>query len=314
MKRCFLVVWIAMIGSAAMLNAAVEKPLEKISPLGGWKQTAPGRFEIRHEGTHVAHLMAEATVEPKSYYRISWKAEAGKDWKTLEPNAMIQVGKSEYIAWNPSEKSAPRSVCFYSGDGGKLKCSLYLPRKSTGTLAVEQLKLEKLEEKDLHDNLIRNGDFEAENTLPGEWRKSWKQKKTVESIVPEHCFLAGKQSLSLLQEEKSVIAAVNSLPIPILPGKTYTLSFWAKGQENQKFRAAVDLPNQGKPQGHFNTGKAFLLLLGNEWKHFSFSVTFPSDETRFPALRNRMARISFSNESGTPGATLIDQVEFRIAK
>ena len=177
MKRCFLVVWIAMIGSAAMLNAAVEKPLEKISPLGGWKQTAPGRFEIRHEGTHVAHLMAEATVEPKSYYRISWKAEAGKDWKTLEPNAMIQVGKSEYIAWNPSEKSAPRSVCFYSGDGGKLKCSLYLPRKSTGTLAVEQLKLEKLEEKDLHDNLIRNGDFEAENTLPGEWRKSWKQKK-----------------------------------------------------------------------------------------------------------------------------------------
>lgn len=314
MKKCFLVVWIAMIGSAAMLNAAVEKPLEKISPLGGWKQTAPGRFEIRHEGTHVAHLMAEATVEPKSYYRISWKAEAGKDWKTLEPNAMIQVGKSEYIAWNPSEKSAPRSVCFYSGDGGKLKCSLYLPRKSTGTLAVEQLKLEKLEEKDLHDNLIRNGDFEAENTLPGEWRKSWKQKKTVESIVPEHCFLAGKQSLSLLQEEKSVIAAVNSLPIPILPGKTYTLSFWAKGQENQKFRAAVDLPNQGKPQGHFNTGKAFLLLLGNEWKHFSFSVTFPSDETRFPALRNRMARISFSNESGTPGATLIDQVEFRIAK
>ena len=314
MKRCFLVVWIAMIGSAAMLNAAVEKPLEKISPLGGWKQTAPGRFEIRHEGTHVAHLMAEATVEPKSYYRISWKAEAGKDWKTLEPNAMIQVGKSEYIAWNPSEKSAPRSVCFYSGDGGKLKCSLYLPRKSTGTLAVEQLKLEKLEEKDLHDNLIRNGDFEAENTLPGEWRKSWKQKKTVESIVPEHCFLAGKQSLSLLQEEKSVIAAVNSLPIPILPGKTYTLSFWAKGQENQKFRAAVDLPNQGKTQGHFNTGKAFLLLLGNEWKHFSFSVTFPSDETRFPALRNRMARISFSNESGTPGATLIDQVEFRIAK
>ena len=314
MKKCFLVVWIAMIGSAAMLNAAVEKPLEKISPLGGWKQTAPGRFEIRHEGTQVAHLMAEATVEPKSYYRISWKAEAGKDWKTLEPNAMIQVGKSEYIAWNPSEKSAPRSVCFYSGDGGKLKCSLYLPRKSTGTLAVEQLKLEKLEEKDLHDNLIRNGDFEAENTLPGEWRKSWKQKKTVESIVPEHCFLAGKQSLSLLQEEKSVIAAVNSLPIPILPGKTYTLSFWAKGQENQKFRAAVDLPNQGKPQGHFNTGKAFLLLLGNEWKHFSFSVTFPSDETRFPALRNRMARISFSNESGTPGATLIDQVEFRIAK
>ena len=312
MKRCFLVVWIAMIGSAAMLNAAVEKPLEKISPLGGWKQTAPGRFEIRHEGTHVAHLMAEATVEPKSYYRISWKAEAGKDWKTLEPNAMIQVGKSEYIAWNPSEKSAPRSVCFYSGDGGKLKCSLYLPRKSTGTLAVEQLKLEKLEEKDLHDNLIRNGDFEAENTLPGEWRKSWKQKKTVESIVPEHSFLAGKQSLSLLQEEKSVIAAVNSLPIPILPGKTYTLSFWAKGQENQKFRAAVDLPNQGTPQGHFNTGKAF--LLGNEWKHFSFSVTFPSDETRFPALRNRMARISFSNESGTPGATLIDQVEFRIAK
>ena len=312
MKRCFLVVWIAMIGSAAMLNAAVEKPLEKISPLGGWKQTAPGRFEIRHEGTHVAHLMAEATVEPKSYYRISWKAEAGKDWKTLEPNAMIQVGKSKYIAWNPSEKSAPRSVCFYSGDGGKLKCSLYLPRKSTGTLAVEQLKLEKLEEKDLHDNLIRNGDFEAENTLPGEWRKSWKQKKTVESIVPEHSFLAGKQSLSLLQEEKSVIAAVNSLPIPILPGKTYTLSFWAKGQENQKFRAAVDLPNQGKPQGHFNTGKAF--LLGNEWKHFSFSVTFPSDETRFPALRNRMARISFSNESGTPGATLIDQVEFRIAK
>ena len=310
MKRCFLVVWIAMIGSAAMLNAAVEKPLEKISPLGGWKQTAPGRFEIRHEGTHVAHLMAEATVEPKSYYRISWKAEAGKDWKTLEPNAMIQVGKSEYIAWNPSEKSAPRSVCFYSGDGGKLKCSLYLPRKSTGTLAVEQLKLEKLEEKDLHDNLIRNGDFEAENTLPGEWRKSWKQKKTVESIVPEHSFLAGKQSLSLLQEEKSVIAAVNSLPIPILPGKTYTLSFWAKGQENQKFRAAVDLPNQGKPQGHFR--KAF--LLGNEWKHFSFSVTFPSDETRFPALRNRMARISFSNESGTPGATLIDQVEFRIAK
>lgn len=291
------------------LNAATPVEITKLTPLAGWKQTAPDTFEIRHEGKFVAHLMAEAAIRPETYYRICWNSKAGNDYGTLAPHAMIQLKETAYIDWNAGEEKVPRSLCFYSGNSSSVKFSLYLPRNCRGTLLIDHLKLEQMDESDLRTNQFQNHDFESESRLPGEWRKNWKQKTLIESIRKTDDFLAGKQSLSIVQEKGALKASINSLPIPILPDKSYTFSFWAKGEGPQKLQTIIDLPNYGKNWKHFNVRKTF--LLEKNWKRYTLSVLFPDKETEYPALRTRMARITFINENGIPGRIFLDQMDFR---
>ena len=291
------------------LHAAAPVEITGVTPLAGWKQTAPETFEIRHEGKFVAHLMAEAAIRPGTYYRIRWNSKAGKDCKTLNPHAMIQLKETEYIDWNSSEEKAPRTLFFYSGESSTVKFSLYLPRNCRGTLLVDHLTLEQLDDSDLQRNLFQSPDFESESSLPGEWRKSWNQKTRIATIRRTDDFLAGKQSLSLDQANDAPKVSVNTLPLPILPGRSYTFSFWAKGEGPEKLLVVIGLPNYGKKWKHFNVRKTF--LLEKNWKQYKLSVHFPAKETEYPALRKRMARISFLNEDGKPGRIVLDQLDFR---
>lgn len=142
--------------------------------------------------------------------------------------------------------------------------------------------------------------------------RDWKQKEAVSFVVPASGFYAGKRSLALCQKEGAVEAGINSAPLPVLPGKTYRLAFWAKSEGPVKLSAVFDLPNYGKKWKHFQKRKTFLLT--PDWKRYSFEVTLPEDVREWPALEKRTGRISFLLERRKPGRVLLDQLDFRMTE
>lgn len=284
-----------------------------MKPSGGWETVSPGKYEIRYDGERVSHLNGSAPVQPGSYYRLHWIASS-ESADSLAPGVMIRPGDGEtfYSGWNHSSAKAPRSVCFYSGDSDRVAFSLYLPRKGSGTLRVEQVRLERLDDDALRKNLFWNHDFESDDRLPGDWMKDWKQKTPVAFVVPSADFFAGKQSLALCQKEGAADAGINSGPLPVLPGKTYRMTYWAKSEGPVKLSATFDLPNYGKKWKHFQKRNTFLLTA--EWKRYSFKVTLPEDVREFPALERRTGRISFRLEAREPGRVLLDQLDFRMTE
>lgn len=293
--------------SSAVSGASVLKPG------GGWKTVSPGVYEIRYDGKRTAHLSGSAPVRPDSYYRLRWIASS-ENADCLKTGVMIRLNGGEpfYIGWNPAAAKAPRSVSFHSGSSDKVDFSLYLPRTGSGVLRVEQVCLERLSNDDLRKNLFPNHDFESDGRLPGDWMRDWKQKEAVSFVVPASGFYAGKRSLALCQKEGAVEAGINSAPLPVLPGKTYRLAFWAKSEGPVKLSAVFDLPNYGKKWKHFQKRKTFLLT--PDWKRYSFEVTLPEDVREWPALEKRTGRISFLLERRKPGRVLLDQLDFRMTE
>ena len=113
----------------------------------------------------------------------------------------------------------------------------------------------------------------------------------------------GKQMCAALQEK-----GVDVSHVQILPGKTYTLSFWAKAEGPDKMTVVIDMPSYGKKQ---EFQKFYPFALSGEWTKFTCKVTFPSDEAQFSLLARRRARVNIFCDNHNDGRILLDQLEFK---
>ena len=160
----------------------------------------------------------------------------------------------------------------------------------------------------MHGNLLTNGDFESDNLVPGDWRVREEKFTPNMKIVENTGFVNGAKSLELTQKKDAAATAIESVPLLILPGKTYTLSFWAKAEGLDKMTVVVDMPSYGKKQ---EFQKFYPFALNGEWTKYSCKVTFPSDEAVYTLLARRRARVNIFCDNHNDGRVLLDQFEFK---
>ncbi|MDY5696830.1 MAG: carbohydrate binding domain-containing protein, partial [Victivallales bacterium] len=100
--------------------------------------------------------------------------------------------------------------------------------------------------------------------------------------------------------------------IPVVPGKTYRLSFWAKASVPAGLTAEFSLwdpAGNHKPQ-HFHSGAQVKIDSG--WKKYEVSIPIPSDVGTYPDLAERMGSITFGTWNGPEVQFLIDDISFQI--
>ncbi len=137
-------------------------------------------------------------------------------------------------------------------------------------------------------------DFEKDNTLPGLWSRSWGQKKFSASVVKSD-FINGEMSMKLVSDGET--ASVSSVPIPMISGTKYKVSFWAKGSANGSLLFIFNSNNQRLSGNHppINLLRKDCAI-ETQWKEYSFEVTFPTDLKKYPNAVIPMANLAISSK------------------
>lgn len=296
-----------VLGAALSLSAATAVPFET-SVSGGWKQVGPNTFEVKNKGAWHASVVLKAGLKQGCYYRVSWDASSRKGQGVTSYGLILKLGETLFSGVNIPEESSPRAFCFHSGKADKTELSFFFSKEYAGDSKIANLKLEELDDADMHENLLINGDFEADNLVPGDWLVRSKEFAPYMKIVENAGFVNGAKSLELTQKKDAPATAIESVPLQILPGKTYTLSFWAKAEGPDKMTVVIDMPSYGKKQ---EFQKFYPFALSGEWTKFTCKVTFPSDEAQFSLLARRRARVNIFCDNHNDGRILLDQLEFK---
>lgn len=103
-------------------------------------------------------------------------------------------------------------------------------------------------------------------------------------------------------------SGITSVRVPMEKGKTYEISFWAKGTKDAVIGSSLSLWSIRKHTGkHFWRSRNF--KLGTEWKQYKFEITVPIDEKTYPDLKDRTGEISI-NVSGKDGKYYLDDISY----
>ena len=103
-------------------------------------------------------------------------------------------------------------------------------------------------------------------------------------------------------------SGIKSVSVPMEKGKTYQLTFWAKGTKDAVIGSSLSLWSIRKHTGkHFWQGRKF--KLGTEWKQYKYEITLPTDEETYPDLKDGTGEISIY-VSGTDGKYYLDDISY----
>lgn len=236
-----------LILSALFCGAALfaETPVEfKVQPQMEWKKLDNGEYAVERTADlkHNAHLMLiMPELKPETFYAIEWEAKG----ENVENNGMVQymlameqtvypkfmVGKD----WNLNRRY------FHTGKNSSGRLSIYVRPPFAQKLQIRNIKLAELAKADYENGFTQ--DFENENTLPGFWIRSWKQKEFAADIVKSD-FINGDKSMKLTLKGMDS-AAIQSAVFPMVPGAKYKISFWAKGSGNGTMLFIFNAFNEG---------------------------------------------------------------------
>ena len=216
-----------LILSALFCGAALfaETPVEfKVQPQMEWKKLDNGEYAVERTADlkHNAHLMLiMPELKPETFYAIEWEAKG----ENVENNGMVQymlameqtvypefmVGKD----WNLNRRY------FHTGKNSSGRLSIYVRPPFAQKLQIRNIKLAELAKADYENGFTQ--DFENENTLPGFWIRSWKQKEFAADIVKSD-FINGDKSMKLTLKGMDY-ASIQSAVFPMVPGAKYKISF-----------------------------------------------------------------------------------------
>ena len=302
-----------LILSALFCGAALfaETPVEfKVQPQMEWKKLDNGEYAVERTADlkHNAHLMLiMPELKPETFYAIEWEAKG----ENVENNGMVQymlameqtvypkfmVGKD----WNLNRRY------FHTGKNSSGRLSIYVRPPFAQKLQIRNIKLAELAKADYENGFTQ--DFENENTLPGFWIRSWKQKEFAADIVKSD-FINGDKSMKLTLKGMDS-ASIQSAVFPMVPGAKYKISFWAKGSGNGTmlfiFNAFNDGVTQTPPQNIIRRDCA----IETEWKEYAFEIVYPTDLKKFASAAVPMANLAFSTRIPE---ILIDDVKVELIK
>lgn len=282
-----------------------------VSMTSPWcKEEVNGGIEyvLKYGGSGWPGLQIKAGVEPGKHYQVSWRMMGSE----VDSGAPVKLAVDAGIKFNNSYVITTGWIKYYgflfSGERQEIKLTLHMSPGTERTIRIKDLILEEVTPERFKENLFPGGEFEDSSGLASGWTKASGTEKLISRIEESRDFLSGSRSMVLAPGDGGKGGmAVNSIYIPVLPGKQFQMSFWAKGEG--VLSANIDGWSPAKHSGrHFYKGAAF--NVEGDWKQFSFSADIPENLEEYPDLKSRMVRLSFQRRKDAAGEVWIDNVEF----
>lgn len=264
----------------AVLILSASEPLP-VKPFSEWR--LPKGWTIRdqqleHRFTNWSSASTVLNVKKGGIYRITFNYQTpGAAGTPLK----LQIGGKVSAAYPPTEKTSRATVYFHAENDGECPVSFLAEGKKPYLLKLGAVQAARMSESDLKTVQLNADDGPAAfRVMKGE---------TLQTIEVRDHIDAGSAWLCRGDGAK----ALRSIEIPAQPGKTYRLSFWAKGSPGT-FQAGVDggwVPNAK----HWNVRQ--VKRISGKWTRYTLEFTYPTEEA-YPYLKRRLAGCQFSIPAG----------------
>lgn len=301
MKHLIIAAALAAVTAASAAELTVK-------PYKPWNTVAPGEYSLDYDGSQSwpTVKLDVKDMKPETYYRLSVECRtAGKvapqlcchdsrDGKKISRYATLKGGKEEF---------APLAIYFKTGDLKKFDLFINLNPGTAGKVELRNIKLEEV--SDFNGNLLTDGDFEK-----GSRFTPYFTAEEGVQVVSDAGFLSGEKSLKIVTPADKG-AGASSNPLPVVPGKTSVVKFWAKsGAGTLNGYVNIDC-FQGGQNRHLY--KEFVFKLEPEWKEYTYEFAVPSDVNEYTGLKEGTCHLRFGLRKAD-GVTeaFFDDVEYSI--
>lgn len=299
----------AMLAFPAVL-AAVEPAAftAQVKPMPPWRQNGDRAFAIRYSGRDWPTLQITAAWERNTFYRIDFEARAdiGEQFMTLK----VGGGRQRSYKWRCSGPWARYRMYVFSGENGIPSLSLHPEPGAPSGIEIRNFTVTPMTEAELQAELLPDGDFESGNPVASQWLAAHQTEAFPGAVVANTDYLAGEKNLRItFAKQQKGRPGLESLFLPMRPGKRYRLSFWARSTgDDATVGAVIDTFAPNHTGGHFYRQQRF--VAGREWRNFTVEAAIPADTGQYPDLLDGVGRIRFHAVSGDPQEILLDDISF----
>ncbi len=310
MKRfAILHAMLAVLAFHAALGAAEPAALAiQITPRPPWTRSGDRAFALRYSGSGWPTLQITAPWERNTFYRVDFEAKADVAEKFM--SLKVKGGRERNYKWRCSDGWSAYRMYIYAGEGGIQSLSLLPEPGPPAAVELRNLAVTPMTEQELQVNLLPDGDFESGSPIASHWLAAYKTEPFPGSIVRNTDYLAGEKNLRIaFAGQEKTRPGLESLFLPMRPGKRYRLSFWARSTgDDATVSAIVDTFALNHAGSHFYQQKRF--IADRQWREFSVDVAIPTDTVKYPDLLEETGRIRFHAVNADPQTVLFDDIRF----
>lgn len=288
------IIWGLMILAGCLALSADDVNMSINAP---WQTgDEPGIYELYYQNNGSPQLTAEIPVRPKTFYQLTWNA-ASQPADVPSLKASVTLGKETLIyPWRASDDWTKSRIYFYNDDAATARIAFYPEVAGNVHLRIRDLDFEEMFPEMLTDNLLFDSGIEDGGRIANFWKKTYYSENA----------MVGDDNLRWLTGE----CGIESFYMPVTPGKSYELSFWALAGRDMEVLVIMSL----RPPNDVHQGKHFLLsrriMLSSEWRTHKIDLTIPDDFKEYPDLASRLLQILLITDRGVSGSVRFDHIEF----
>ncbi|MEI8245489.1 MAG: carbohydrate binding domain-containing protein [Lentisphaerota bacterium] len=283
-----------------------------------WQETVDNGmkcYTLDYSGQERSGLSFSMPVKPGGYYMVSWKMK-GSVQEDIAPFGieLNMNGKTETANYVLTKDWNDYVFYFYSEDSTEAKLRLRLNPGKSKTITIKDVKADAVTDKQFTQNLIPDSNFENASGIPANWSRTNDSTVNPSRIVALPGFISGEKSLEVnFVKQPAGQCGFKSIHLPVVPGKDYEFSLWAKSEQPHTLSVSMDIIGFTRKIGATHFYKRELLKVTPEWKAYSFKTTaIPMDIVKYPDLQNRMLIIHIRWEDKTQdGKVWFDDMEFK---
>ncbi len=254
----------------------------------------------------------KATLDDKALYLLTWEACSSRGIQPLTlcfqtdrrgfQKRLIGPEWSSYYAWFRTEKKREMSFQFH-----------FQGETAEDFLLLRNIRLERVPQE-TGRNLLALETFDVGAPTSGWMPVHYLGNDFPGGVEKISHAPAGARCLRLAPIGEKRSAVISPL-LPIIPGRTYRISFWAMAEKPEQTLTVSILA--WTPWGHKGKicyGARNLFGLSESWAPYTFDLQFSSDVKQFPDLADGFCYIRLTGPSRQAGGLLIDHVSFKLLK
>lgn len=302
---------ILLIGLNSHLTASEDIAVTARDP---WKKKRIDSHEeyVLNTSKGFPPIQISTEIKPGTFYRLSWEMRNVVDLLERQMQFRVELEGAEAYTYGyvVSKEWNPYSAYFYSMESTRCKLSIYPnPINAETEIHIKGITLVEVPQDQIRKNVIPEGDFENNTELPTFWQPgSGCEGKLTATIVPSKDFISGEKCMEVdLTNEGSVPLEIRSNFMPVEPGHSVKLKFWAKADDEKTIAVIIQGFGPIHSGGHFYKGEKY--RLDKEWREYSLSAVIPSDLGKYPDLLRKIVFISINGDRSRSGKVYFDNME-----
>jgi len=272
-----------------------------------WVKPAPDAFKLAYDGKNYPGIAITAPLVANTFYRLTFEAQSNVKEQYL--TFSVKGNRVNNYRCRLTDQWVKYQLIFYAADPLPALTLLPVPGQPS-QIEIKNIAVSALSEADFTANLLFDGDFESGNAAPAAWVAAYKTENYPGEIIDNTDFAASAKNLRIdfAKQDKS-LPGLESVHVPLRPGKSYQLSFWGRAETDRVIVAAVvDAYAQQHSGEHFY--KQSKLVFSPMWQKYNLNLTVPADTAKYPDLLDRTGRIRLSATTGEPAAVRVDDIVF----